>query len=130
MKRSIALAALALAAVPLTACVDDGYSYGVGAGWHSYPYTVWYDGYYGPFYDGYWGTDGFFYFRLNDRGRFRRAERYHFRRDGDHYYRDRPNVPDPRFRRYDGQTRQPSQGTRMPRYPRDDGRDYRRDDRR
>lgn len=121
MKRSIALAALALASVPLAACVDDGYNYGVGVGWRSYPYDVWYDGYYGPFYDGYWGTDGFFYYRQFEHDRhYRRANRGHFRRDGDHFYRDRPTVPDPRFRRYDGRTRQPPQGTRMPRYPRDD----------
>lgn len=119
MKRFPVLAALALAAVPLTGCVDGQYRYGMGVGWTSYPYHVWYDGFYGSFYDGYWGTDGFFYFRLHDRDRYyRRGDNGHFRR-GD-------ARPSPRFRPYEGSTREPSRGTRMPNYP---GRD-RRDDRR
>lgn len=136
MKRSLALISLTLATVPLGACVNDGYSYGVGTSWQSSPYDVWYDGYYGSLYDGYWGTDGSFYYRLNERDRnYRRGEASHFRRDGNHYYRDRPNEPDPRFRRYGGNTRQPSEGTRMPNYPsRDRGgdgwRNHRDDDRR
>jgi len=108
MKRSIGALALALATLPLTACYDGGYS--VGVGWRSYPYDVWYDGYYGPFYDGYWGTDGFFYFRLDDRtGRYRRGDNRHFHRG------DMP--PSPSFRRYQGQTREPPRGARMPSYP-------------
>lgn len=111
MKRSIALLGLALAAVPLSGCVHDGYGYGgVGMGWTSYPYNVWYDGYYGPFYDGYWGTDGSFYYRLHDDDdHYRRGDAGHFRRN------DTP--PNPRFRSYEGTTHEPPPGTRMPHFP-------------
>ena len=105
---------LAIACLPLTACMEDGYNYRVGSTWYSSPYDVYYDGHYGPFFDGYWGVDNYFYYRNNDRGNYRRGNPSHFRRQA---------VPlDKRFRRYQGQTRQPSRGTRMPNYP---GRDRR-----
>lgn len=122
MRRSTALLALALAGLSLAGCADGRYRYGGGVTWASYPYNVWYDGYYGPLYDGYWGTNGFFYFRLHDRDRYRRGDHEHFRRGG--------TQPDPRFRRYEGNTREPPRGTRMPNYPREgrrDGQDGRRD---
>ena len=116
-KRSIALCALALAAVPLSACVEDGYTYGMGMTWRSYPYDVWYDGYYGPLYDGYWGTDGYFYYRLQDNDRhYRRGDNGHFRRE-------------PRYKQYDGHSQEPPHGTRMPNYPRDGYGDHRDDGR-
>jgi len=123
MKRMIAFLPLALAALPLSGCVEGPYRYGVGMEWHSHPYDVWYDGYYGPFYDGYWGSDGYFYFRLDIHSRsYRRGHPDHFRR----YYRGN----DRRFRRYEGKTKEPPRGTRMPSYPPragDRDRDYRND---
>jgi len=125
MKRTIALVSLALAAVPLSGCVDGPYRYGVGMQWSSHPYDVWYDGYYGPFYDGYWGVDGYFYFRLDRLARaYRRGDPLHFRRT----HRE----GEPRYRRYEGMTREPPRGTRMPSYPplsrdRDRDRDHDRD---
>jgi hypothetical protein len=109
MNRKFLLLALAAASLPLAGCAHGRYTYGVGLTWNSYPYNVWYDGYYGSIYDGYWGTDGFFYFRLNSRDTIYR------RGDHNHFYRQMPS--NDRFRRYDGQTRQPPQGTRMPNYP-------------
>jgi len=135
MKRSIVLRGLGalIASLLLAGCVADGYTYGVGMSWSSYPYSGWYDGYYGPFYDGYWGTDNYFYYRLHEHDRdYRRGDRNHFFRG--------EVVPNPRFHRFDGNTRQPPQGTRMPNYPRQDRdsdrnskgghRDDRRDNRR
>ena len=56
MKRSIVVLSLALAALPLTACVDDGY----------------------------WGTNGLFFYRSSERKRsYRQGGRDHFRRGGD-----------------------------------------------
>jgi hypothetical protein len=122
MKRILLVLALATAPLALSACVERGHTrVGVGYTWYSYPYSVWYDGYYGPFYDGYWGTDGYFYFRLTSRDPvYRRA-------DTRHVYRERPRVAD-RYRFYEGQTRRPPDGTRMPNYPgnRDRNRDPRR----
>ena len=112
MNRKLMILALACAALPLAGCAQGRYTYGMGLTWHSYPYDVWYDGYYGPLYDGYWGTNGFFYFRLNAAGPYRKATDGHFRRD-------QP------YQRFDGNTRQPPQGTRLPNYPppqRNDGR--------
>lgn len=121
MKRNIALLAIALAALPLSACAGDRYGYGYGGmAWSGYPYSGWYDSYYGPFHDGYWGNDGFFYFRLNSRDRSYRRDAYrHFRRD------DRQ--PGDRFRRFEGNIQSPPQrGTRMPSFPRDRDRSGRR----
>lgn len=112
MKRTLSALALGLAVLPLAACYDDGYS--VGMSWQSRPYDVWYDGFYGPIYDGYWGLDGFFYYRLDGR-----LNRYH-RGDNHHFYRG-DRAPRPDFRRYQGQTRQPPRGTRMPSYAPHDG---------
>ncbi|MCB2059142.1 MAG: hypothetical protein R3E09_10995 [Novosphingobium sp.] len=119
MKRFPVLAALALAALPLSGCADGHYRYGMGVGWVSHPYNVWYDGYYGPFYDGYWGTDGFFYFRLHDRDN-------HYRRGDDGHFRRGDARPAPRYRPYEGRTHEPPRGTRMPNYPSRDGRGDRR----
>ncbi|MBS0387763.1 MAG: hypothetical protein JSR15_04715 [Proteobacteria bacterium] len=113
MKRSIAICGLGilLTSLPLAGCVTDGYTYGVGMSWSSYPYDGWYDGYYGQIYDGYWGTDNYFYFRQHDQ------DRYYRRGDSNHFMRG-DAAPDPRFHRFEGQTRQPPPGTRMPKYPR------------
>lgn len=123
MKRILLVLALSTAPLALTACVERGHPrVGVGYDWYSYPYSVWYDGYYGPFYDGYWGTDGYFYYRLSDRDRaYRRA-------DTRHVYRERPRYAE-RYRHYEGETRRPQDGTRMPYYPgdRDRDRDWDRD---
>ena len=106
----IAVAALALAGTTLGGCADGRYGYGVGVHWVSHPYDVWYDGYYGPFYDGYWGIDGIFYFRIDARDRaYRRGDPRHFRKE--------LQRGEPRFRRYEGVTREPPRGTRMPSYP-------------
>lgn len=114
MKRSIIMLSLALSALPLTACVEDGYTYGgvyMGSG---YPYDGYYDGYYGSIYDGYWGTNGYFYFRLYEHDRnYRRGDRNHFRRPGDH-------IPHDRFRPMQGHAR-PQPGTRMPKFGGDRG---------
>jgi hypothetical protein len=107
MKRPLVLLALAAAALPLAACVEDGYGY---AAIYSTPYYGWYDNFYGPIYDGYWGTDNFFYYRLtpNDRN-YRRGDSRHFRRDA---------VPGGSYNRFEGTIRQPPQGARMPNFPR------------
>jgi len=119
MKRTTALLGLALATLPLGACVDDGYR-GGGVISVGYPYAGWYDGYYGSIYDGYWGSDNYFYYRLTPQDRaYRRDLRYHFRRDG--------TRPSPTYRRFEGTLRSPPQGTRMPRFPRDQRPDYRPD---
>lgn len=113
MKRSITRIGLglglALTSLPLAACTEDGYSSSVGSTWYSNRYDGWYDGYYGPIYDGYWGTNNYFYFRQNDRDHYRRGDRRHF------YRGDR--APNSRFRRFEGETRQPPPGTRMPNFP-------------
>jgi hypothetical protein len=119
MSRKLVLLALACASLPLAGCANGRYTYGGGLAWHSYPYDVWYDGYYGPLYDGYWGTDGFFWFRLNSTAHYRKG-------DHSHFYRG-TMPPSQRFRRFDGNTRQPPQGTRLPHYPPPGSRDGRRD---
>lgn len=112
MKRPTALLAVALAAASLTGCMDGRYGHGGYIGWRDYPYHGWYDDYYGPIYDGYWGLDGLFYFRLDGRdARYRRDDHQHFRRDDAR--------PDSRFHRFEGMTREPPRGTRMPNFPRD-----------
>ena len=129
MKRSIAMCGLGVvaASLMLVGCAADRYTYGVGMSWSSYPYSGWYDGYYGPFYDGYWGTDNYFYYRLHEHDR-------HYRRGDGNHFRHGDAAPNPRFHRFDGQTRRPPQGTHMPNYPRqnDDhhSRGGRQDDRR
>lgn len=110
MKRSLVGLSLALAALPLTACVDDGYGYGGVRVGHGYVYDGYYDGYYngyyGPIYDGYWGNNGYFYYRRDQsERRYRRGDRDHFRRSGEH--------PGGNFRPMQGKTR-PPEGARMP----------------
>jgi hypothetical protein len=107
MKRSIVALGFALAALPLTACVDDGYGRGrIGIG-VAYTYDGYYDEYYGPIHDGYWGTNGRFYYRRSERERgYRQGGRDHFRRGGDVH-------PGGRFRPMQGTTR-PPRGARMP----------------
>lgn len=110
--RSLRLAlALLLATLPLSACVSSGYHRAHVAGWGTYPYYGWYDGYYGPIYDGYWGSDNDFYYRLNRNDRvYHSDDQKHFRHDA-----DRPGGD---FHRFEGMTRQPPQGTRMPNFDR------------
>lgn len=115
---------LTIASLSLAACADDSYRYSVRAsGYSGYgnSYNGWYDGYYGSIYDGYWGSDNYFYFRLTDRDRYRRGDRNHFHR-GD-------RAPHPRFKRFEGTTRPPAHGTRMPKYPKQDREHDRRRDR-
>lgn len=118
MKRTfLALALVCGAALPLAGCAGPGYSrVGVGYAWTSYPYSVWYDGYYGPFYDGYWGLDGFFYFRLLS------TDRVYRRASAPHVYRVQPRAQprtSQRYKHYQGETRRPPDGSRMPSYPPD-----------
>ena len=125
MRRALLVFTLATAPLALSGCAGYGYGYGqprVGAGytWYSYPYSVWYNDYYGPFYDGYWGTDGYFYFRLTS------SDRLYRRADPRHVHRERPQYSE-RFRYYEGETRRPPDGTRMPKYPGDRDRDRDRD---
>jgi hypothetical protein len=101
--------ALALACLPLTACVDAGGSYPPRLAWTSQPYDGWYDGYYGPVYDGYWGTDNSFYYRRNANDRYRRGDRNHFQRG--------KTAPSQRHRRLEGRSLEPAPGSRMPHYP-------------
>lgn len=110
---------LVLAIMPLAACTEGGYGYGVGSTGYSSGYSGWYDGYYGPIYDGYWGSNNYYYYRLSDRDQYRRADRKHF------YRGDR--APNTRYQRFDGQTRQAPQGTRMPYHPNKDLRNDRKD---
>ena len=109
MKRSIFVLSLALAAMPLTGCVDDGYGPGrIGIG-VAYTYGGYYDDYYGPIYDGYWGTNGRFYYRRSERERrYRQGDRDHFRRGDDAH-------PGGSFRPMQGNTR-PPRGARMPHF--------------
>ncbi|SDD89775.1 hypothetical protein SAMN05444678_1342 [Sphingomonas sp. YR710] len=108
MKRSIFVMSLALVALPLTACVEDGYGYGGVYMGSVYPYSGYYDGFYGPIYDGYWGSNGYFYYRLGEQDRaYKRGDRSHF-------YRGR-DVPNTRFHPIEGSTR-PQQGARMPHF--------------
>jgi hypothetical protein len=110
MKRSMIGLAIALAALPLTACVEDGYGSG-GLFWSSYPYSGYYDDYYGSIYDGYWGTDNFFYYRRSDQDhRYYRDQQQDFRRGG--------AMPGGNFHRHEGTNEQPRRGTRMPHFPR------------
>jgi hypothetical protein len=115
MRKSLLSASLALAMLPLSGCVTDGYGYGYGGiGWSSYPYDVWYDGYYGPIYDGYWGTDGYFWYRPNQGvNRYVRGGHDHFRRD--------TAPPNGNFRHFEGNVQRPQQGMRAPNLPRGDG---------
>lgn len=112
MKRLILGMSAALASLTLTACLDDGYGRG-GLYWSQYPYSGWYDGYYGPIYDGYWGTDSYFYYRLR-----RDDQRYY--RDGQKHFRRGDIAPGGNYRRFEGTNQQPPQGTRMPKFPRED----------
>lgn len=102
--------AFAISALSLSACADAPYDRGLDSAWVGQPYTGWYDGYYGVIYDGYWGTDNYFYYRRNARENYRRGDRSHFHRG--------ETAPSSRHQRFQGQTRQPQGGTRMPSYPR------------
>ncbi len=101
---------IALASLTLAGCVGDGYNDRTGSTWASPAYNGWYDGYYGSIYDGYWGSNNSFYYRQSERDQYRRGDRRHFQRG--------EIAPNPRFQRFEGQTRQPQQGVRMPQYPR------------
>jgi len=107
MKRAWTFALLAIASVPLAACVDD-----VGLRIDApgpYAYDGWYDGYYGQVYDGYWGNDGYFYYRHGEgEGAYVRGDRNHFARQapqGPHNYQPIHGMTTPR------------QGVRAPHYP-------------
>ena len=108
MKRSIVVLSLvALAALPLTACVGDGYDGGLYVG-AVFPFDGYYDDYYGSIYDGYWGSNGYFYYRRGEHDRaYIQGNRDHFRRGGD--------IPGGRFHPIQGTTR-PQQGARMPHF--------------
>jgi hypothetical protein len=81
MKRLLLALCMALPALSVAGCYDDGY-YGPGYASGPYGYDGWYDDYYGPVYDGYWGVDGYFYYRGSDHDRhFRRGDGSHFRHD-------------------------------------------------
>lgn len=97
--RSLMLAPLALAVLPLSGCADDyGYHRGY-VGYRAYPvYYGWYDGFYGPVYDGYWGEGGYYYYRMNRHDRWRRDDDRHFRAEanqpaGSYYRYDRAAPP-------------------------------------
>jgi hypothetical protein len=78
MKRLAYFAAVAAAAVSLTACMDMGHHHGgpyAGAYVDGY-----YDDAYGPVYDGYWGDGDAFYYRGSADGEFRRDDAHHFSR--------------------------------------------------
>ncbi|WP_353228302.1 hypothetical protein [Novosphingobium sp.] len=85
MKRSMTAALMALASLPLSACVGE-YGPGMGIGYDSGPYAYdgYYDGYYGQVYDGYWGDDNAFYYRRGD------GDREYRRGDGGHFAREAP----------------------------------------
>ena len=79
MKRLAYFAAVAAAAVSLTACMDNMGHH------HDGPYAGafidgYYDDAYGPVYDGYWGDGDAFYYRGSANGEFRRDEAHHFSR--------------------------------------------------
>ena len=83
MKRSMTAALMALASLPLSACMGE-YGSRVGVGYDSGPYAYdgYYDGYYGQVYDGYWGDDNAFYYRQRAEDReFRRGDERHFARE-------------------------------------------------
>lgn len=110
---------LALSTLPLGACVDD-YGYGGVASYGPAPYAYdgWYDGYYGPIYDGYWGSDNYFYYRHGA------GERGYIRGDHGHFMRQAPQGPH-NFQQFHGNMT-PSQGMRMPHFPRSGGGGHRR----
>ena len=83
MNRALVIACIAFSTLPLAACGEDDYRYGMSLGWRSYPSYGWYDGYYGTVSDGYWGNDGYFWYRNSATGRYRRGSHDHFRRNND-----------------------------------------------
>ena len=80
MKKMMIALAAAAAALPLAACVSDGY-YAGPVGPDPIAYDGFYDDYYGPIYDGYWGDSGVFYYRSGPHGHWRPDHGGHFRRD-------------------------------------------------
>eukprot|EP01037_Dinobryon_pediforme_P001736 gene1736-1764_t len=114
MNRAVTLALLAVASLPLGACVGE-YGYGARVGYASAPYEAgpyaydgWYDGYYGQVYDGYWGDDGAFYYRHGN------GDRAYLRGDGGHFARQAPQGPH-NYQPLHG-TMTPGQGARMPHF--------------
>ncbi len=108
MKSAVKIGLLALASMPLAACVG-GYGMQVGYGAQPYAYDGWYDGSYGPIYDGYWGTDNYFYYRhAEGEGAYVRGDRAHFAHQapqGPHNYQAIHGTTAPR------------QGVRAPHFP-------------
>jgi len=111
MKRVLTVTLLALASLPLSACVAD-YGFGGPAvyGPEPYAYDGWYDGYYGPVNDGYWGDDGYFYYRHGD------GDRAYVRGDRTHFVHQAPQGPH-NYQPLHGSV-SPRQGVRMPHFPR------------
>ena len=108
MKRFLALAGIAAAALSLSACDDEIYG-GGGFGWGGpYAYDGWYDGYYGNVYDGYWGNDGYFYYRRGD------GDRSYYRGDRNHFARGA--APGGNYQHLQGSINQQPQGVRMPHF--------------
>ena len=110
MNRALTATLLALASVPLSACMGD-YGYGGRVAYESGPYAYdgWYDGAYGPIYDGYWGSDNNFYYRHGE------GEGAYVRGDRNHFARQAPQGPH-NFQPMHGTTT-PRQGVRAPHFP-------------
>ncbi len=108
MKRFLALAGVAAAALSLSACAEE--TYGGGVAWDApYAYDGWYDGAYGSVYDGYWGDDGYFYYRHGQGDHhYIRGEQAHFSRGG--------TAPGGNFQHLQGTIQQRPQGVRMPHF--------------
>jgi hypothetical protein len=80
VNKTLLVALVATAALPLAACVSDGY-YDGPTGPGPVAYDGYYDDYYGPIYDGYWGNGDVFYYRTSENGHFRHDSGHHFRHD-------------------------------------------------
>jgi hypothetical protein len=80
VNKALLIALVATAALPLAACVSDGYYDGPGSP-GPVAYDGYYDDYYGPIYDGYWGDGDVFYYRTSERGHWRHDSGSHFRHD-------------------------------------------------
>ena len=106
MKMRLALAAVPVALLSLSACSSmydygyggygyndygyDGYGYDGGYGYNDYRpgvnvglvyHDAWYDNFYGPIYGGYWGSDGYFWYQNRIGGSYIGDYSRHFRRD-------------------------------------------------
>lgn len=84
--RYACMSVLALAAIPLGACVESRSAYAgypsdvITSDGYYFTYEIYYDGHYGPIHDGYWGSDSHFYFRSSGHEkRYRQGARQHFR---------------------------------------------------